>query len=96
MTSFYGTFTCNTLPANFTDTINSLEFKINVLRDTVLPVDDLVVRANSNSDESLAKAVSLIRGVGNGAAKGRMKRDLTARAERPANPLVITTERTAR
>ena len=70
MASFFGTFTYSTLPASFSDTINSLEFKANVLRDVLLPVDELVVRSNSSFDEVLGKAVALFRSVGNGAAKG--------------------------
>lgn len=89
--SMFGSFTAATLPASFTDTVNSLEFKTNVLGDVVVPVDELVVRSNSSYDEAASKAVSLIRSVGNGAPKGRMQRDLSARPPRPPRGLVICT-----
>lgn len=89
--SFFGEFSHNTLPASFSDTSASLELKANVLHDVPFCVDELVVRTNSTYDETLAKANALVRGVGNGAARGRLNRDLAARPDRPPHALVITT-----
>lgn len=88
---FFGEFSHNTLPASFSDTSASLELKANVLHGVVFCADELVVRSNSTYDETLAKANTLVRGVGNGAARGRLNRNLAARPDRPPHALVLTT-----
>lgn len=89
--SFFGEFSHNTLPASFSDTSASLELKANVLHDVVFCADELTVRSSSSYDETLAKANTLVRGVGNGAARGRLDRNLSARPDRPPHALVLTT-----
>jgi hypothetical protein len=89
--SFFGEFEHSKLPASFADTAASLEFKANVVHDAVIVVDELVVKTNSAYDDAVAKAVQLFRSVGNGSARGRMRRDLTVRAARPPNALIVAT-----
>jgi hypothetical protein len=89
--SFFGEFSHNTLPASFSDTSASLELKANVLHDVILCADELTVRSNSSYDDTLTKANTLVRGVGNGAARGRLNRDLSARPDRPPHAFVLTT-----
>lgn len=89
--SFCGQFTHCTLPASFNDTVNSLEYRVNIARDVVLPVDELVARSNSPFDETVRKGEVFVRQVGNGAGKGRMTRECNARTERTPKALVVTT-----
>jgi DNA polymerase-1 len=88
----YGTgFDRERLTASWQDTATSIESKLFRAKDTLVPVDDFAPSGVEDRDELRRKAAQVIRGVGNGQSRSRMKSDLTARADRPPRALVLGT-----
>ncbi len=88
----YGTaFDRERLTASWTDTVASLETKLFRAKDTLAIIDDFAPRGVDDRDELRRKAAQVIRGVGNGQSRSRMRADMTARADRPPRALVMST-----
>ena len=86
-----GNFTRLQMPASWSDTAASLEYKLWVGKDPLVPIDDFAPRSSDPSDEVRRKAALVLRSAGNGSGRGRMKRDLTARVERAPRALALVT-----
>jgi hypothetical protein len=71
--NFYGKeFTVNSMPANWIDTLASLEEKMGLVRHAPLCIDDYLEEGPHSSDY-VTKAHSLIRMTGDGTIKGKMQ-----------------------
>lgn len=79
------------LAASFNDTLASLESTLHRLKDTVVVVDEFVPRSADANDDTRKKAISLLRSIGNGAPRNRMRSDLSTRPSRPPRGLVMMT-----
>lgn len=76
--SFYGNFTCSTLPCSFKDTLNALEKKCFYLKDVLTVIDDYhPVTHYRERQEMEQKAQYLSRGYGDRTAKDRLRSDTT-------------------
>ena len=80
------------LPASWSPTANSLEEQAFLAADALLTVDDFVASGSPpDADRLHGAADRLIRGAGNGAGRGRMAKDGTLRAARPARGMILVT-----
>ena len=73
MLSFFGRFGIDDLPANYRDTIGSIELKGSVLKDTLLVVDDYHPATTSERHNMDRTMQALSRMYGNRSARGRLK-----------------------
>ena len=89
--SHFGSFSRLQMPASWADTPATLEYKLSLAKDLLLPIDDFVPRSSDPSDEMRRKSATVLRSAGNQSARGRMNRDLTARPDRPPRALAIVT-----
>ena len=87
----FGAFDHANLPATWTDTAATLEYRLHVLKDLLLLIDDFVPRGGDSWDEQHRKAGYILHAVGNHAARGRMRQDVTARPGRPPRALAMAT-----
>ncbi|MDN5796722.1 MAG: DUF927 domain-containing protein [Intrasporangium sp.] len=80
------------LPASWSSTANSLEEQAFLAADALLTVDDFVAAGSPRDADRLHGAADrLIRGAGNGSGRGRMAKDGTLRAARPARGMILVT-----
>ncbi|MEI8261843.1 MAG: DUF3854 domain-containing protein, partial [Actinomycetes bacterium] len=89
--SHFGDFTSNTLPASWEGTHAALESLLFDAKDLPCVIDDFVPSGSELYDEYQRKAQKLLRAIGNGSARQRMRSDMTARPDRPARGLGICT-----
>ena len=88
----YGPFTRQTLPANFLATANALEGVLFRAKDILLVVDDFYPETDRLRAQAMAAVASrLARGVGNGAARARMRADTSLRPDMPPRGLALAT-----
>jgi DNA polymerase-1 len=89
---FYGpTFDRERLTASWQDTAASLETKLFRAKDVLVVIDDFAPRGAEDRDDLRRKAAQVIRGVGNGQNRSRMRSDMTTRPDRPPRALVLGT-----
>jgi hypothetical protein len=82
----FGDFTRLSLPANFTATANAIERTLFAAKDAVV-VDDYHPATDPREAHAMAQvAALLLRGVGNGAGRARMRADTTMRPDLPPRP----------
>ncbi len=79
------------LTASWHDTVTSIESKLFRAKDALCIIDDFAPNGAHDLDALRRLAAQVIRGVGNGQSRSRMKSDLTARADRPPRALVMGT-----
>jgi hypothetical protein len=88
----FGAFTRTTLPANFMATANAIERLCFAAKDALLVVDDYHPSHDRREEQVMAAiAQRLLRGVGNGAGRQRMRPDTSMRQPLPPRALVIAT-----
>ncbi len=95
--NFFGDFDTSSFPANFRQTANSFEKTAFTVKDALLVVDDYFpAQTRKERDALKSMAQSLCRGYGDGAARVRMRSDMTIRAGyRPRGLAVCTGEERA-
>ncbi len=93
--SHYGDFARQTLPASFATTPNALERLLSSAKDALLVVDDFHPTSDRKEESAMLQVSSrLLRGVGNGSGRARMRADLSFRPEfRPRAVVLVTAER---
>ncbi|HEX6819998.1 MAG TPA: hypothetical protein VF120_16605, partial [Ktedonobacterales bacterium] len=80
------------LPASWKSTANALEMLAFRAKDVLLTVDDFCPTGSAVDVARLhAAADSLFRGAGNGAGRGRLRADTTARPPKPPRGLILST-----
>ncbi len=90
--SFFGNFTASTLPASFRDTINALERKGFILKDTLTVIDDYHPCSSFKERHSMEqKMQALSRMYGNRSGRDRMTSDVELRGSMPPKGNVIVT-----
>ncbi|MEI8258539.1 MAG: hypothetical protein WCJ30_22935, partial [Deltaproteobacteria bacterium] len=87
----FGDFGRTGFPGSWEDTAASIENLLFLCKDVLGAVDDFAPKAGETWDDLRAKAGRVLRAVGNGAARGRMNSDSTARPNRPPRGLLIST-----
>lgn len=88
----FGDFSAQTLPASFQDTANAVERLMFSAKDAVLVVDDYHPATDRAEAQNLARtAARLLRSVGNGVARRRMRADTTMRADLPPRCVAVVT-----
>lgn len=89
--SHFGDFSRQTLPASFAATANAVERLAFAAKDALLAVDDYHPARDQREAQAMGQvAARLLRGVGNGAGRARMRADTSLRPELPPRcvPLV--------
>ncbi|MBI5284956.1 MAG: DUF3854 domain-containing protein [Chloroflexi bacterium] len=90
--SHFGRFSRQTLPASFTDTANAVERILFAAKDVLAVVDDYHPAHDRREEQTLATNASrLLRGVGNGAGRQRMRADTSLRPDLPPRALAMAT-----
>jgi len=90
--SHYGHFSRQTLPASFTDTANSVERILFAAKDVLTVVDDYHPAHDRREEQAMATNASrLLRGVGNGSGRQRMRADTSLRPSLPPRTLAMAT-----
>jgi hypothetical protein len=90
--SHFGTFGRQTLPASFTDTPNAIERILFSAKDVLVVVDDFHPAQDRREEQAMsANASRLLRGVGNGSGRQRMRADTSLRPDLPPRGLAIAT-----
>jgi hypothetical protein len=90
--SFFGDFPRVQLPANWTSTENALEARLFAAKDAVLVIDDYAPMSTPREQaEQARKAARILRNVGNGSGRGRLRADLSQRPDRPPRCLTVVT-----
>ncbi|MBO6302245.1 MAG: DUF927 domain-containing protein [Ruminiclostridium sp.] len=90
--SFFGNFTASTLPASFRDTVNALERKGFILKDTLTVIDDFHPCSSFKERRSMEqKMQALSRMYGNRSGRDRMASDVELRGSMPPKGNVIVT-----
>ncbi len=88
----FGRFERKTLPASWSSTENALEARLFALKDALVVIDDYAPAADLRSQQDqVRRAQRVLRNVGNHAARGRLRQDLTQRPERPPRAIVVCT-----
>jgi len=88
----FGEFTDRCLPAQWSDTANSLEMRCFSAKDVPLVIDDFAPAATSYDARELEKnAARIVRAVGNRAGRGRLTRDIRQRRVFRPRGLVLAT-----
>ena len=87
----FGAFDHANLPATWSDTAATLEYRLHVLKDLLFLIDDFVPRGADSWDEQHRKAGAILHAIGSHAARGRMRQDVTARPGRPPRALAMVT-----
>lgn len=79
--AFFGEFSGNTFPANWSDTENDMEAKAFQAKDSLFVIDDFKPSVNVSEAARLhTKAERFIRNTGNHAGRGRRNNDMSSRA----------------
>jgi hypothetical protein len=87
----YGSFHRKALPAHWTSTDNSLEYRLAILKDVLCAIDDYSPQPSARAQRELeARAERVLRSVGNRACRGRMRADLSQRPDRPPRGLLMS------
>jgi len=86
----YGEFSRTTLPGAWSSTVNHLEHRAFVLKDTIFAVDDYAPTALDRK-ELETKAARLIRAQGNLSGRGRLRADLTEHRVFHPRGLIVST-----
>ena len=91
----YGEFTRTTLPISFAATANAVERICSAAKDALVAVDDYHPASDAKEQAAMAQVASrLLRGVGNGAGRARMRADTSLRPElTPRGVVLVTGER---
>jgi len=90
--SHFGDFTRLTLPASFVATGNGLERLCHTMKDSVLVIDDYYPVSDRRQADAMQQTVGrLLRGIGNQAARQRMRHDTSMRAELPPRCVALAT-----
>ena len=90
--SFFGNFTASSLPASFRDTVNALERKGFILKDTLTVIDDFHPCSSFKERRSMEqKMQALSRMYGNRSGRDRMTSDVELRGSMPPKGNVIVT-----
>lgn len=90
--SHFGGFSRQTLPASFTDTANAVERILFSAKDVLAVVDDYHPAHDRREEQTMATNASrLLRGVGNGSGRQRMRADTSLRPDLPPRALAIAT-----
>lgn len=80
------------LPGSWSSTENALEDVLFRAKDTLFTIDDFKPSGHAREDATLyAKAERVIRGVGNGSGRQRMRQDASLMAPRPPGALPLAT-----
>jgi len=88
----FGNFTRKSLPASFASTPNAVERSLFTFKDALLVVDDYHPPADAREAAAMAQVASrLVRGVGNGIGRNRMRADTTLRPQLPPRALPLAT-----
>jgi DNA polymerase-1 len=87
----FGDFSRSTMPAAWHDTAAHIENTICLAKDVLVVIDDFAPRGSAGWDELHRKGEQVLRSVGNQAARGRMRPDMSERPERPPRGLVMAT-----
>lgn len=72
--AFFGEFDKKSFPANFTDTANSLEPKLDALQDVLMVVDDDFPDENQRKTQMQAVVQKIVRAISDGNTRSRMGR----------------------
>src|SRR5262245_41546145 len=89
---FFGAgFDARHLPGSWTSTVNALEDTAFRVKDAIFVVDDFKPAGDHGDARLQAQADRLLRAQGNGAARQRMRSDLTLRPTRPPRGLMLCT-----
>ena len=90
--SFFGNFTASTLPASFRDTINAIERKGFILKDTLTVIDDFHPSSSFKERRDMEhKMQAISRMYGNRSGRDRMTCDVELRGSMPPTGNVIVT-----
>ncbi len=90
--SFFGNFTSSTLPSSFRDTVNALERKGFILKDTLTVIDDFHPCSSFNERRAMEqKMQALSRMYGNRSGRDRMTCEVELRGSMPPKGNVIIT-----
>lgn len=90
--SHYGQFSRQALPASFTDTANAVERILFAAKDVLAVVDDYHPAYDRREEQTMATNASrLLRGVGNGSGRQRMRADTSLRPDLPPRALAMAT-----
>ena len=90
--SFFGNFTASTLPSSFRDTVNALERKGFILKDTLTVIDDFHPCSTFNERRAMEqKMQALSRMYGNRSGRDRMTCNVELRGSMPPRGNVIIT-----
>ena len=88
----WGDFSRMTLPASFVATGNALERLTFATKDAILVCDDYFPARNRREADAMDQtAARLLRGVGNGSGRSRMRRDTTMRPDLPPRGVTLAT-----
>jgi len=88
----FGDFSRKSLPCSWTSTDNAIEHRLSMLKDVLVVIDDYAPHADARAEADQArKAQRVLRNVGNRAARGRMRPDMTGRPDRPPRGLPLCT-----
>lgn len=91
--SFFGErFDLLNLPGAWTSTENALEMQLFCAKDVLFVIDDFAPQQDFRAQRQMQeKAARIVRSVGNGASRSRLRADLTQRPDRPPRGLVVST-----
>ena len=88
----WGDFSRMTLPASFVATGNALERLTFATKDALLVCDDYFPARNRREADAMDQtAARLLRGVGNGSGRSRMRQDTTMRPDLPPRGVTLAT-----
>ena len=88
----WGDFSRMTLPASFVATGNALERLTFATKDALLVCDDYFPARNKREADAMDQtAARLLRGVGNGSGRSRMRQDTTMRPDLPPRGVTLAT-----
>jgi hypothetical protein len=88
----YGDFDRKSLPVSWASTTAAIESRLASLADVLVCIDDFAPQANVGADRELQqRAERIIRSIGNQAARGRVRGDLTYQPDRAPRGLVLAT-----
>lgn len=89
--SHWGEFDHASLPLSWGWTFSAIELYLHRMKDALVTIDDFAPKSADATDETHKKGAQLVRHVGNGSSRGRLKSDCTARPDRPCRALVLST-----
>jgi hypothetical protein len=88
----FGAFDRKSLPCSWASTSNALQEQLWVAKDALVVIDDFAPQADAHGQrEQSRRAETVLRNIGNQAARGRLRADLSQRPVRPPRGLVVCT-----